>query len=183
MLSRKWLLCVPVGALMIFSLANAQDAQPDQGRGNRRGGGNFDPAQFRQRMEERMKEQLGTTDDEWKVLQPKLEKVMTAQRDSGRGFGGGGMFGGRGGRGGQRGGDQARPNSDRPESKVMKARNDLQTVLENKSASSDEIKSKLKAYREARDAARADLAAAQKELKEVCSVRQEAVLVDMGMLD
>jgi len=38
--------------------------------------GNFDPAQFRQRMDERMKEALGATDEEWKVLQPKIEKVQ-----------------------------------------------------------------------------------------------------------
>ena len=132
-----------------------------------------------------MKEQLGTTDDEWKVLQPKLEKVMTARRDSFGGFGGG-MFGGRGGRGGGggRGGDQAQGGqNDRPESKVMKAQNELNTTLENKSAAADDIKAKLKAYRDAREKARAELQAAQKELKEVCSVRQEAVLVMTGMLE
>lgn len=182
MLSRKWLWCVPVGALLVFSLAQAQDAQPREGRGGRRG--NFDPAQARQRMEEFFKTQLGATDDEWKVLQPKLEKVMNAQRDAGRGFGGG-MMGGRGGpRGerGDRGGDQNRP-SNRPESKVAKARTELNTTLENKSASPDEIKAKLKAYRDAREQARADLQAAQRELKEVCSVRQEATLVMLGALE
>ena len=32
-----------------------------------------------------IKEQLGATDDEWKVMQPKIEKVMTARRTGGRG--------------------------------------------------------------------------------------------------
>src|SRR5690242_17995936 len=46
------------------------------GGGGGRGRGNFDPAQMRQRMEERLKTELGVSDDEWKALQPKVEKVM-----------------------------------------------------------------------------------------------------------
>jgi len=179
MLSRKWLWGVPVGALFIFSLAQAQDSQQGQGQGRGRRG---DPAQFRQRMEERLKEQLGTTDDEWKVLQPKLEKVMTARRETFGGFGGG-MMGGRGGQRGNRGGDQAARPADQPETKLMKAQTELNTALENKSAANADIQAKLKTYREARDKARADLQAAQRELKDVCSVRQEAVLVMNGMLE
>jgi hypothetical protein len=45
-------------------------------------GWNFDPAQFRQQFEDRVKEQLGANDDEWKVIQPKLTKVFDAQRGS-----------------------------------------------------------------------------------------------------
>src|SRR5690606_14415515 len=37
--------------------------------------GNFDPAQMQQRMMERMRDQLGATEEEWTVLQPKLEAV------------------------------------------------------------------------------------------------------------
>lgn len=178
MLNRKWLWGVPVGALLIFSLAQAQDAQP--GQGGRRNRGNFDPAQFREQRMNDLKERLGATDDEWKVLQPKVTKLMDAQRES---FGG--MFGGRGGGRGGRGGDQAqnnRPNN-MPETKLAKAQSELRTTLENKSAPNGDVQAKLKAYREARDKARADLQAAQKDLKEVCSVRQEAVLVMAGMLE
>src|SRR4051812_341802 len=75
----------------------AQPTQPGQ-RGNRGNRGNFDPAQARERMMTRIKEQLGASDDEWKALQPAVEKVMTAQRDT-RGGGGRGGPGGRGGRG------------------------------------------------------------------------------------
>src|SRR5689334_16497116 len=53
---------------------------------------NRDPAAFRERMMNGIKERMAATDDEWKVLQPKIEKVMTAQRNArGGGFGG---FGG-----------------------------------------------------------------------------------------
>src|SRR5262245_57571971 len=53
-----------------------------RGRGGPGGGGNFDPAQFRQRFEDNVKEQLGATDEEWKVIQPKLTKVFDARRAS-----------------------------------------------------------------------------------------------------
>ena len=182
MLSRKWLWGVPVGALLIFSLAQAQDAQPGGGRGRGRGG-NFDPAQMRERRLNNIKEQLSPTDDEWKVLQPKIGKVMDAQRES---FNMRGMFGGGRGRGGNRGGDQAQ-NNNRPagqeETKLAKAQDELEKTLENKSAANGDVQAKLKAYRETRDKARADLQAAQKDLKEVCSVRQEAALVLAGVLE
>ena len=134
------------------------------------GGGPPDPAQFRQRMMDRLKEQLGATDDEFKVIQPKLEKVMTSR--------GGGMMGGMGrGRGPGGGGDQP---SDNP---VIKAMQDLRTTLDNKEAKADDIAGKLKALRDARDKQREDNQKAQKDLKEVLTQRQEAVLVMWGMLD
>ena len=131
--------------------------------------GQFDPAQFRERMMNNIKERLGASDDEWKVLEPKVEKVMTAQRDA-RGGGGFGGFG-------RRGGDQ------QPTTEVGKASADLRTALENKDTPADDIAKKLAAFREARDKARTQLQASQKELKEILTQRQEAVLVNMGMLE
>jgi len=106
-------LLLPAAALLAGCIAAPVLAQDQAGGGNRsdrqnrgndqgggQGRGNFDPAQFRQRFEDNVKEQLGASDDEWKVIQPKLEKLMLARRDAG-GFG---MFTGRGGRG-DRGGD------------------------------------------------------------------------------
>jgi flagellar motility protein MotE (MotC chaperone) len=174
------------------TLARAQDNQgqgqgqgqgQDQGPGRQRGrgnGGNFDPAQFRQQMMDRLREQLGANDDEWKVLQPKIEKVTTAQREArfGGGFGG---FGGRGNRGG--GGPGGGGDNNQPQSAVGQASQDLRRTLENKDASADEIGAKLKSLREAREKAQAELQTAQKELKEVLTQRQEATLVSFGMLD
>jgi len=164
-------LCLVLLATLLLAAAPATFAQ-QQGRGN------FDPAQARERMEARMKEQLGVSDDEWKVLQPKVEKVMTAQRDAragGFGFGGGGRRGGANGGGG--GADN------QPQSAVAKAQADLRTTLENQSASAQDINAKLTALREARAKAKGELEAAQKELKEVLTARQEAVFVSMGMLE
>src|SRR5690349_3289506 len=138
--------------------------------------GQFDPAQFRERMMNNIKERLGASDDEWKVLEPKVEKVMTAQRDARAGGGFGGFGGGRRGGGGG-GGDQ------QPTTEVGKASADLRTALENKDTPADDIAKKLAAYREARDKGRAALQASQKELKEILTQRQEAVMVNMGMLE
>lgn len=170
-----------MGVLLVAGLAGYALAQDAGGQGGRGGpGGRFDPAQFRQRMFDRMQEQLGASEDEWKVLQPKIEKVMNAQRD---GRGGGGFMGmmGAGAPGGRRPGGQ---NTDRqPETPVGKAAQDLRTTLENKDASADEISKKLQALRDAREQAKQELAKAQKELKELLSQRQEATLVMSGMLD
>ena len=181
-MSRRILIPLLLAALVV-PFAMAQDNPAPQGgdrgdRGNRGpGGGNFDPAQMRQRMMDRMKEQMGVTnEDEWKVIQAKLDPVMTKQREVM-----GGMFGGFGGFGGGRG--RGGDDSNRQRSAVEQASRDLRTLLEDKAASEDQIKQKLAAFREARDKARTELASAQKELKEILMPRQEAVLVTNGMLD
>jgi len=148
------------------------------------GRGNFDPAQMRERMMNRIKEQLGASDDEWKAIQPKVEKVMTAQRESrGGGFGFGGGGGGRGGPGGGGGGGGGGGADQAPTTAVGKASADLRTTLESKDAAPETIAKKLATLREARDKARKDVADAQKDLKEILTQRQEAVLVINGMLE
>jgi len=176
-MSRRVLIPLLLAALVV-PFAMAQDNPQPQGgdrsgdRNRGPGGGNFDPAQMRQRAMDRNKEQMGiTNEDEWKVIQAKLDPVMTKQREVM-----GGMFGGFGGRG--RGGDD-----NRQRSAVETASRDLRTLLDDKAASEDQIKQKLAAFREARDKARTELASAQKELKEILMPRQEAVLVTNGMLE
>src|SRR3954471_18117216 len=180
-----------VTVFMCFLIAPAMlKAQPapdgggnaggDQGnRRNRGGGGGGGGQDFRQQFMDRIKEQMGAKDDEWKVIEPKLTKVMDAQRASrGGGFGFGG-FGGRGGNnnaGGKRGGG----NADTPTAKAMQ---DLRETLDNKDASADDIAKKLTALRDAREKAKTELQAAQKDLKEILTQRQEAVLVMMGQLE
>jgi hypothetical protein len=186
-------------ALMVGGLALAQQGggggrQRGQGGGQGGPGGNFDPAQMRQRMMDRMKEQLGADDAAWKVLEPRLTKVMEANRAVGGGMRGmmgmmGGMRGqrGQGGPGGDQGGAQQADRRGRgpqgEQTAVDKAVTDLRTTLENSSASPEDIKTKLTAVRQAREKAKADLAAAQADLKKILTVRQEAVLVEMGQLE
>jgi hypothetical protein len=177
-----------VVALVLGGLCIAQP--PAGGQGGRGGpGGQFDPAQMRQRMMDRMKEQLGADDASWKVLEPRLMKVMELSRQA-DGMGRGGMFGMMGGMRGQRGGNNAgdqggrqRPQRDPATmTPVEKAQEQLRTTLENQSAPPEEIKKNLTALREAREKARQELATAQQELKKILTVRQEALLVMMGQM-
>jgi len=103
-----------IGALgsatwLLLSAGNlpAQDRPPQ---------GNFDPAQMRQRMAERMREQLDVKDDaEWKAISDRIEKIMQARRSLGGPVGpaGVGFIGGRAGAGGP-GGPGGPPPQDRP---------------------------------------------------------------------
>lgn len=158
----------------------------DPGPGGPGNGRRFDPAEFRQRMMDRFKTELGATDDEFKALEPKIEKVFQAQREANAGrFMGGGRRG-RGGPGGPGGGEAAAPQpaaSAQPESAVRTAADDLQKTLGNKDSKPEEIKAKLDALREARTKAKTDLAAAQTDLRGVLTQRQEAVLAVAGLLD
>jgi hypothetical protein len=144
-----------------------------------------DPAQMQRMMTERLKEPLGASDEEWKVIQPRLLKVMNLSRQvSGRGRGMM-MFGGPGGPGG-RGGQRTRPGTGQPQrepSAVEKATQELQEVLRGKTAKPEQIKAKLTALRTVKEKAKKDLAIAQKELKKDLTVKQEAILVLSGYLD
>lgn len=173
-----------------------QGQGPGQGPGGQMGmRGGFDPAQMQQMMEQRMRENLGASEQEWKVLGPRVMKVQQLSRQvstGGRGMFGFGGFGGRrgmqgpGGMGNRQGGDRPNRPDNAPErelSAVEKASEALMTTLENEAAKPEEIKSKLTALRAAREKAKQELATAQKELREIVTVRQEAQLVIMGMLD
>ncbi|MCU0914740.1 MAG: hypothetical protein MUC88_09275 [Planctomycetes bacterium] len=170
----------------------------DRGVGADRGPGGFDPAQrdqMRQRMMEGMKRRLEVDDQAWKVMEPRLQKVMqlNMQMNSGRG-GMMGMFGGMRGRGGPEGGPQGGPQGDRrgpmgpmgpmgDQTALQKETAKLQTLLESESTSADEIKKQLTVVRQAREKAKQELAAAQQDLKQILTVKQEALLVTMGQLD
>ncbi|HON90796.1 MAG TPA: hypothetical protein PK373_03825 [Sedimentisphaerales bacterium] len=183
--------------ILALAIAGLCVAQPQAGgnrgnRGERGAGGNFDPAQMRQRMMERWKEQLGADDESWKVIEPRLTKVMELSRDAmagGRGgmFGGMGMRGGPGGAGGRGGEAGNRPRfpgeEDRQPTAVEKAAEALSATLENQSASAETIKQQLTALRAAKVKAQQDLANAQQELRQILTVRQEAQLVLSGMLN
>jgi len=168
---------------------NAQDTQRPQRQGQ---GGQFDPERMRQMMDQRMKEMFGATDQEWKILGPRVTKVQELSRQVGGGGRGGMMFGGMGRRGGQQGGPGGpgggrfggRPGAPGTEqTEVEKAMEQLNTLLENTSASPEQIKNQLTTLRAAREKAKQQLAVAQQELRQIITLRQEAQCVMMGMLD
>jgi hypothetical protein len=164
-------LCLGTGKLV------AQDNNPPGG-GPPPGRGNFDPAQFQQRMLERTKEQLEITDDnDWKAIQPLVQKVMDVRRETMAGMGRG-MFGARGPRGADnanQGGRARMFGTPMPEAEA------LQKAIDAK-ASSSELKAAIAKYQEARKAKQAELEKAQADLRKVLSVRQEALATLNGLL-
>lgn len=195
----RTMLMVLLGAAMLSMPLWAQDAPRDQNsregdRGDRRR--QFDPAQreeFMQRMRERMslamKERLAASDDEWAVIEPRLTKVAELRMQGG--FGGmRGLFGGRergpGGPGGPGAPEGRDRESDRPQRELSpieaKARA-LNEVVENKESTPEQIKAAMTELRAARVKQEQEAKAARESLREVLSLRQEATLVTMGLLD
>jgi len=176
-----------IAALTCFTALSGL-AQQDQNRGDRgdRGGrGGFDPAQFRERMMERTKENLEIKDDaEWKAIEPLVQKVMDARMAAFSGMGRGMMMGrrpgGDRGPGGDQGGRQAGGaggmfGQQNPEADA------LQRAVESK-ASASELKAAIAKYNEARKTKQADLEKAQADLRKVLTVRQEALATLNGLL-
>jgi hypothetical protein len=146
------------------------------------GFGQFDPAQFRQFQLDNIRQQLSATDDEWKVLEPKISKILDLQPlaiTGGRGgFGrrGGGPGGPGGGGGGGGRGFGGPPNATQEKVQAVSA-----AVEAN--APDTELKAKMATAREARDKARADLAAARKDLIGLLTTKQEAVLFAANIVE
>jgi hypothetical protein len=148
----------------------------DNGGQDRRGRGNFDPAQFQQRMMDNVKERLAFTNDtDWAAVQPLVQKVFDARRDVG--FAGMNMFrGGRGNGGGDNGGRRNAFSQPSPEADA------LQKAIDD-NAPSAQIKTMLEKYRETRKDKQAKLEQAQEDLRKVLTVRQEAQAALIGLLN
>lgn len=178
-------LLIILGGQMLYA-QNEAAPPPPAGPGAPQAGGpggpggmrrQFDPARMEERLLGRVQEELKATDEEWTAIKPLLSDVFKAQmkaRPNMRGM----MRrpGGQGGPGapGRQGGMMGAGN---PEAEA------LQTAAENDSTSNAELKDKLKAYRAAVKKNQDELKAAREKLRKVLSLRQEAKLVAMGILD
>jgi hypothetical protein len=165
--------------LLLSTVASAAQAPGGQR------GGDWNPADMRERVAERMQQMLGASDAEFKVIRPLLEDVQDKQRASmaGRMGGMGMMAAGRGGQAGRPGADQRRPGAaERATTPVGTAAADLSSALESESTPASEIRAKLQALRDARSKADDELKASQNRLRDVLTARQEAQLVVMGLL-
>jgi len=165
-------LCVSTGNVL------AQDNNGGGQGGGRGGRGNFDPAQMQQRMNERIKERFGSTDEEWKAIEPLVTKVNEARMAAAAG-GMRSMFGGVRTRGGNNGGDQGNRPRFGPEPTAEETA--LSDAIE-KDASKDDLKAKMAAFRKAKAAKEEELKTAQDSLKKVLSTKQEAVALEMGLV-
>ncbi len=183
----KTLIRLALFGMMLMTGTNSHLFGQDQGGGggNRR---DMSPEQFREEMEKRVKASLKATDDEWNIIQPRLDKVVTAQREAFSGRMGG--FGrtrdnnnassaatpsGTPGTSEKSSRDSTRTPS--PEAEALKA------ALESEETPAKEIKTKLNSLRDSRSKKQDDLKVAREELRKVLSLRQEATLVMQGILD
>jgi len=168
--------CLCAGSIFAQGTNNSN---PNGGWGqNRRGGGNFDPAQFQQRMLDNVRDRLAFTNDtDWAAVQPLVQKVFDARRDVG--IPGMGMMMRRGGGGGgdnAQGGRRGFFGAPGPEAEA------LQKAIDD-NAPPAQVKSLLEKYRAARKVKEAKLAQAQEDLRKVLTSRQEAEAALLGLLN
>ncbi len=130
------------------------------------------PEEMRKIMEERsawdrkraiddLQEQLGIADQEWTVVRPRVEAVYNLvhpQNQFGRG-------------------------SAQSMSPLKQKKGELRELLRDKEAKPEQIKAGLTALRAAREMANQELVKAKQDLRQIMSLRQEAVLVLNGLLD
>jgi hypothetical protein len=160
---------------------HAQDRPPQ---------GGFDIQQMRQRMMEQMRTQLEVKDDaEWLIISNRVQAVTKARRSLGLGGGPPGGMGGPppGGRNGVPGQDGQGPGGggfgppggfNREPDPELDA---LRKAVEGK-ASAAELKTLLADLREARKKKLEAFQKAQDDLRQVLSVRQEAIAATLGLL-
>ena len=185
----QWLVTASMAAVMCLGTSQLVAQPNDAGGGGRGPGGaggfggrgGFDPAQMQQRMLERYKEMLEVTNaDEWKAIEPRVQKVMELRRESfssmGRGFFGRGPRGGDNPPGGDRS-DRGRGMFGAPNP----AADALEKAIESK-ASKAELKAALEKYVASRKTKQAEMEKAQASLRELLTPRQEAIATLNGLL-
>jgi hypothetical protein len=170
-------------AAVVGLTAGSLMAQDNNNNNQRRDRGNFDPAQFQQRMMDGVRERLAFTNDgDWKAVQPLVQKVFDARRDVG--FGGGmGMRGGSSRRNSDTnapagGRDQSRRSFGEPSAEAQA----LQKAIES-NAPAAQVKEALDKCRAARKQKEDALKQAQEQLRAVLTARQEAEAYSMGLVN
>ena len=164
-----------------------------------------------QQEEQAMKQALGVNDEQWKVIKPKIEKVkgcrdratvstglpfssnfISTSSQQGGSFAGGFQFGGSGGGSGSnmmapdsafQGQSNFQNQPNRRETQGERICRQLDALLNDMNSSPETIRQKTLELQQARASARKQLAQAQKELREALTLRQQARLVLMGILD
>jgi hypothetical protein len=141
------------------------------------GGAGFDPTQFLQMAVDNMRDTLVVTNnDEWSIISPKLLKVMQLQMQE-RMVGMGAMARsfGAGGGGGMRRLTALAGATDPLE-------DELQQAIDNKVPTA-QLKAAMAKLRASRKAKQDEKIKAQGELRDLLTIRQEAILLSQGLLD
>lgn len=106
-----------------------------------------------------VQKKIAATDEEWKVIGPKLQKMLAARRAvSG----------------------EAGPMSN---AALAQAQAELKAVLDEPKHTKAEVDEKITAVRKAREGARGDLAEAQRDLMRMLTPTQQAIMVSLGHLE
>ena len=138
----------------------------------------------------REKSALGVTEEQWKVIKPKLEKIRQL-REQANSFVGAFLAGGSSDRRKKEvvpTWQWKRPWKDKAPSELTEAQKlakELIVLVEKKNTSNESFRNKIAALRKARSKEaklEKQLSEAQKELREILTTRQEAALVLMGRL-
>ncbi|MCF7976182.1 MAG: hypothetical protein K9N55_20350 [Phycisphaerae bacterium] len=115
-------------------------------------------AQRQEMALESLKDELGVSNEEWLLVQPRLKAVYQLKHP-------------------------LRGQNEQPSSEVEQKSEDLQGILNNKQATAAQIKTGLTALRVAKEKACQELIVAQRKLCEIMTLRQEAMLVLKGLLE
>lgn len=114
----------------------------------------------RQRAVDDLKTQLGLSDQEWSVVKPRLQAVydlVHARTQTGR--------------------------NEPPKTEVEQRSRELRELLRDEKVAADQIKARLTALRAAKERTVQELAKARQGLRQLMTLRQEALLVLNGLLD
>jgi len=120
-------------------------------------------------MLDQVKETLGVSDEDWKVLQPKVEAVQKLAAQIYRPF--------------MRGRRSRNSDDNQPKNEIDTKMQELKTLAENKEADPKELKAKMEEVRVAREKIKLDLKKAQDELRELLTQHQEAQMILLGLLE
>ena len=185
MCSGKTVLNLLIAVLLVFVFTGQVWSQPAGKGPDRRP--SRDPDQRRQMFTGNLRKTLDFSEEEWQIIEPRLQKVVTlSAKSSGMGGRKGGPMGQvrSGGKGKDDTGNQTgQSRSPREQTAMGSLLEDLNTVLKSEDATPSQIEEKLAAVRVAREESKIDLAKAQAELRELLTLRQEALLVMMGILN
>jgi len=167
-----------IAAFALTTLAQNPPPPPTSGPG----GFSFDPAAIRERITAVAKAALDCPEEEWKIIEPKIFKIALLRLDVS-------SFGSfvipiRGvNRGGISALARAVLDPNAPPSQVEEKANALRQLVDNNETSNNAYTNAIAALRKAREKAKADLAAAQKDLTNLLTIRQEALLVELGTIE
>jgi len=135
--------------------------------------------QMQDMISQSLKQMLGSTDEEWSVIGPMVLKVYSLVSSQSSGVQIRSIMGRSGNQGSQMRGVN-RPSFSSTEDVALE---ELKSLLESEETTNTQLKNKVSEIRNAREKSRQDLVKARKELREILTLKQEATLISVGLLE